>query len=217
MSVGGLFFDEIICDALNKEFIKKYKIDARKNPRAWLRLLDESEKLKKQMSSISTKIPLNIECFMDDKDVSVQMQRSEFEELAEPLFENIRNLLRRLIEKSGLQIEEIHEIELLGGSARIPHIRQIIASFFNREPKTTMNLDEAVARGAGLQCAFISPNIKVKEVNINETNLLNSNLTGEETTTYNVNIEQLISAEVTLFIIIIDTKMIFNLERNAKG
>ena len=68
------------------------------------------------MSSNSTKIPLNIECFMEDKDVQGHMQRSQFEELAEPLFEKIRNLLRRLIEQSGLRVDDIAEVELLGGS-----------------------------------------------------------------------------------------------------
>ena len=75
---------------------------------------------------------------MEDKDVQGHMQRSQFEELAEPLFEKIRNLLRRLIEQSGLRVEDIAEVELLGGSARIPLVKQIIANFFNREPKTTI-------------------------------------------------------------------------------
>lgn len=128
------------------------------------------------MSSNSTKLPLNIECFMEDKDVSGFMQRSQFEELAEPLFEKIRSLLRRLIEQSGLKIEDISEVELIGGSARIPMIKQIVAHFFNNEPKTTMNMDEAVARGAGMQCAIISPSFKVKEFHIRDVNLFDIKL-----------------------------------------
>ena len=59
-------------------FKDKYKFDVATNPRAWLRLLDECEKLKKQMSANSTSIPLNIECLMNDKDVTGKMQRSLF-------------------------------------------------------------------------------------------------------------------------------------------
>lgn len=190
LTVGGLFFDEIIREYFHKEFLEKYKLDAQKNPRAWLRLLDESEKIKKLMSSNSTRIPLNIECFMDDKDVQgfinrynfsnlkkyIKIFRSQFEELSELLFEKIRNLLRRLIEQSGLRIEDISEVELLGGSARIPLVRQIIANFFNREPKTTMNMDEGVARGAGMQCAIISPSFKVKEFHVRDANLFDIKL-----------------------------------------
>jgi len=93
LTVGGLFFDELIREYFHKQFLSQYKLDAQKNPRSWLRLLDESEKLKKQMSANSTAIPLNIECFMDDKDVSGRISRTQFEELAEPLFKKIRNLL----------------------------------------------------------------------------------------------------------------------------
>lgn len=76
--MGGLFFDEVIREHFHQEFLEKYKIDAQKNPRAWLRLLDECEKLKKQMSANNTAIPFSIECFMDDKDVAGKMQRFVF-------------------------------------------------------------------------------------------------------------------------------------------
>lgn len=59
----------------NFVFIRNFKIDATSNKRAWFRLLDECEKIKKQMSTNSTAIPLNIECFMNDVDVTGKMQR----------------------------------------------------------------------------------------------------------------------------------------------
>jgi len=91
--------------------------------------------------------------------------------MAEPLFQKIRLLLRRLVEQSGVRVEDVSEVELIGGSSRIPFVRQLVAHFFNHEPKTTMNQDEAVARGAGMQCAIISPNFKVKEFHVRDTNL----------------------------------------------
>lgn len=60
-----------------EEFKNKYKIDVFGNKRALIRLRDECEKLKKMMSSISNEIPLNIECFMNDKDVSGFTKRWE--------------------------------------------------------------------------------------------------------------------------------------------
>lgn len=57
------------------EFKTKYKLDAKSKIRALLRLYQECEKLKKLMSSNSTDLPLNIECFMNDKDVSGKMNR----------------------------------------------------------------------------------------------------------------------------------------------
>jgi molecular chaperone DnaK (HSP70) len=176
LTVGGLFFDELIREYFHAHFLKTYNLDARKNPKAWLRLLDESEKLKKQMSANKTAIPLAIECFMDDKDVKGAMERSQFEELAEPLFQKIRNMLARLLENANVKKEEIHEVEVIGGSSRIPYIKQIIANFFNREPRTTMNLDEAVARGSGMQCAILSPSFKVKEFHVVDKNLFDIKL-----------------------------------------
>ncbi|VDM85625.1 unnamed protein product, partial [Strongylus vulgaris] len=123
------------------------RIDAKSSPRAWLRLLDECEKVKKQMSANQTPIPINIECFLNDKDVTGKMQRSEFEELGAPLFEKIRQLLLRLLEETGVKKEDIDSVEMVGGSSRIPIIRRIVQEVFGKDPKTTMNQDEAVARG----------------------------------------------------------------------
>jgi molecular chaperone DnaK (HSP70) len=75
LNIGGFHFDQLIREHFNQEFLKQYKINAKSNPRAWLRLLDECEKLKKQMSANTTKIPFGIECFMNDVDVSGRMSR----------------------------------------------------------------------------------------------------------------------------------------------
>ncbi len=69
VQLGGRNFDKQLCDYFMDEFKTKYKIDVRKSPRALFRLMDECEKLKKQMSANTNKLPLNIECFMEDKDV----------------------------------------------------------------------------------------------------------------------------------------------------
>ncbi|CAB3402024.1 unnamed protein product [Caenorhabditis bovis] len=166
---GGLWFDNLIREHFRQEFKSKYGIDAATNPRAWLRLLDECEKTKKQMSANQTPIPINIECFMEDKDVSGKMQRAEFEELAKPIFERIRNVLVTLFDGVEVKPQDIDEIEIIGGSSRIPMIRRIIFDLFQKEPKTTMNQDEAVARGAAMQCAILSPTFRVREFSVKDS------------------------------------------------
>ncbi|TKR68036.1 hypothetical protein L596_024085 [Steinernema carpocapsae] len=186
LSVGGLHFDALIRNYFREMFLEKYKIDASKNPRAWLRLLDESERLKKQMSANSTPIPLNIECFMEDKDVSGNMQRSEFEEMAQPLFAKIRDVLVRLLQETGRKPGEIAEIEIIGGSSRIPMVRKIVKEIFGKDAKTTMNQDESVARGAALQCAILSPTFRVREFAVKDNQPYEIKLTwgnGEGTNT----------------------------------
>ncbi|KIH53698.1 DnaK family protein [Ancylostoma duodenale] len=169
LSVGGIWLDDVLREHFCQMFKKTYGINARDSPRAWLRLLDECEKVKKQMSANQTPIPLNIECFLEDKDVTGKVQRSEFEELAAPLFEKIRQLLLRLLEETGVKKEDVDSVEMVGGSSRIPIIRRIVQDVFGKDPKTTMNQDEAVARGAAMQCAILSPAFRVREFSIKDT------------------------------------------------
>lgn len=91
---------------------------------------------------------------------------AELEDLAEPIFQRFRQLLDNLVKRSGVDIKDISEVEVIGGSSRIPFIKQIVAHYFNREPKTTMNADDVVARGAAMQCAILSPTIKVTDFNV---------------------------------------------------
>ena len=73
--LGGRNFDEALVDYFCEDFKSKYKLNVRENPRALLRLHQECEKLKKLMSANSSDLPLNIECFMNDIDVSGKMNR----------------------------------------------------------------------------------------------------------------------------------------------
>ena len=73
--LGGRDIDMILAEHFSNDFQTRYRIDPRSNPRALLRLSAEVERLKKQMSANSTKLPMNIECFMDDKDVHADMKR----------------------------------------------------------------------------------------------------------------------------------------------
>lgn len=73
--MGGKDFDEALVKHFCEEFGKKYKLDVKTKPRALVRLYQECEKMKKLMSANSSDLPLNIECFMNDIDVSGKMNR----------------------------------------------------------------------------------------------------------------------------------------------
>lgn len=73
--LGGKGFDDILVNHFCEEFGKKYKLDVKSKPRALVRLYQECEKLKKLMSANSSDLPLNIECFMNDIDVSGKLNR----------------------------------------------------------------------------------------------------------------------------------------------
>lgn len=96
-NLGGRDFDELIANHIADEFKKTYKLDVRSNGRAWLRLLQESEKLKKLMSQNTSAVPMNIECFMEDKDVTYSMKRKDMETLAESLLVRVEATLKEIL------------------------------------------------------------------------------------------------------------------------
>ncbi|CAG9861697.1 unnamed protein product [Phyllotreta striolata] len=167
-NLGGRDFDLMIAEQFCKEFQTKYNIDARNNARAFMRLLTEVEKLKKQMSANSTTLPLNIECFMNDKDVSSSMKRSDMEQLCAHLLDRVECCLKQCLNNSGLSLDDIHSVEIVGGASRVPAIKSLIEKVFRKTASTTLNQDEAVARGCALQCAMLSPAVRVREFNVTD-------------------------------------------------
>jgi len=165
-SLGGRDFDNRLKEYFADAFLKKYRIDARTNKRAWIRLGTEIEKIKKQLGTNTTNLPLNIECFMDDKDVSHSINRAEFEKISADLIERVEAPLLQAINESGLKVEEIDFVEVVGGSSRIPALRAILEKVFNKPCSTTLNQDEAVVRGCAIQCAMLSHSVKVRDIEV---------------------------------------------------
>nr|XP_055052842.1 heat shock protein 105 kDa isoform X1 [Misgurnus anguillicaudatus] len=166
--LGGKDFDQRLVEYFCAEFKSKYKLDVKSRVRALLRLTQECEKLKKLMSSNATDIPLNIECFMDDKDVSGKMNRAKFEELCGDLIERVRVPLVAALEQAHVQLQDISAVEIVGGATRIPAVKAQICKFFKRDVSTTLNADEAVAKGCALQCAMMSPAFRVRDFTITD-------------------------------------------------
>ncbi|XP_013782730.1 heat shock 70 kDa protein 4-like [Limulus polyphemus] len=167
-NVGGRDFDNILVRQFAEEFRTKYKVNVMSSRKAIVRLLNESEKLKKQMSANPHELPLNIECFMEDKDVAAKMKREAFEELAADLLARIEATMREVLQAAKLKPSDLNDVGIVGGSTRIPAIKRLIQKVFGREPSTTLNQDEAVARGCALQCAMLSPTFKVREFSITD-------------------------------------------------
>ncbi|XP_055339853.1 heat shock 70 kDa protein 4-like isoform X2 [Paramacrobiotus metropolitanus] len=160
-TLGGRNFDYTLVNHFADAFKKQYKIDVYTNKRALMRLRDECEKLKKMMSSIGNEIPLNIECFMNDKDVHGKMKRDDFEALIADELVRLEEKMRELVDVC--KLDGVDRVEIVGGSVRIPAIKALIKKVFGVEPSTSLNQDEAVSRGCAIQCAILSPTLKVKE------------------------------------------------------
>uniref|UniRef100_A0A7N0UWN3 Uncharacterized protein n=1 Tax=Kalanchoe fedtschenkoi TaxID=63787 RepID=A0A7N0UWN3_KALFE len=167
-SLGGRDFDETLFQHFAAKFKEEYKIDVLKNARACLRLRASCEKLKKVLSA-NPQAPLNIECLMDDKDVRGMITRDEFESISIPILERVKGPLEKALAQAGLTVENVHTVEVVGSGSRVPAVIKIMAEFFGKEPRRTMNASECVAKGAALQCAILSPTFKVRDFQVNES------------------------------------------------
>lgn len=158
---GGRDFDLAITEHFADEFKSKYKIDIRENPKAYNRILTAAEKLKKVLSA-NTTAPFSVESVMNDVDVSSQLTRESLEELVKPLLERVTEPVTRALAQANLTAEEVDFVEIIGGTTRIPTLKQSISEAFGKPLSTTLNQDEAIAKGAAFICAIHSPTLRVR-------------------------------------------------------
>lgn len=167
-NVGGRDIDYALVQHFAEEFKTKYKIDVMANPKAMFRLTSGCDKLKKILSA-NAEAPLSVESIMVDVDASSRMTREEYEELIAPVVERITAPIQRALAESGLTLDQIDAIELIGGCTRIPAVRaKIQAVFEGKTLMTTLNQDEAIARGATFACAMLSPVFRVRDFSIHD-------------------------------------------------
>jgi molecular chaperone DnaK len=161
--LGGDDFDKVIMDWLAEEFRKEENVDLRKDPMALQRLKEASEKAKVELSSSSeSEINLPYITAVDGvpKHLVQKLTRSKFEQLADTLFERCLKPCEQALKYAGLKASQIDEVILVGGSSRIPKVQEIVEKFFGKKPNKSVNPDEAVAIGAGVQGAVLTGEVK---------------------------------------------------------
>ena len=154
MHLGGEDFDNALVDYV----IKKQNIsdEIAKNPEARKKLKVACENTKKILS-IANNTTLRISNFAKDLDINIEIKREEFEQICQHLFKKLEEPMNVALSKAKLSKDDIDEVILIGGSTRIPKIKDLIKKFFNNKIKIndSINPDEAVAFGATLQAEKI--------------------------------------------------------------
>jgi len=161
--LGGDDFDKVIMDFLADEFKKQEAIDLRKDPMALQRLKEAAEKAKVELSSSSeTEINLPYITAVDGvpKHLVLKLTRAKFESLADNLFARCLKPCELALKDAGYSVSQIDEVILVGGSSRIPKVQEIVEKFFGKKPNRSVNPDEVVAIGAGIQGAVLTGDVK---------------------------------------------------------
>lgn len=157
--LGGDDFDERLMNYLADEFKKEHGIDLRKDRMALQRLKDAAEKAKKELSGVmSTNVNLPFITQTEDgpKHLDINITRAKFEQLIEDLIEKTMGPARRALKDSSKKSAQIDKIILVGGSTRIPAVREAIKKLLGKEPSKGVNPDECVAIGAAIQAGVLS-------------------------------------------------------------
>merc|ERR1712212_795557 len=133
----------------------KNKKDITGNKRALRRLRTACEKAKRTLSS-STQASIEIDSLFEGTDLYSSITKARFEELCSDLFKETMKPVEKALADAKLQKNEIHDVVLVGGSTRIPKVKNLLQDLFNgKELCNSVNPDEAVAFGAAIQAAIL--------------------------------------------------------------
>jgi L1 cell adhesion molecule like protein len=154
--LGGEDFDNILVDYCVGEFKKKTKVDLKDNAKALRRLRTACERAKRNLSA-ATQSTIEVDSLADGQDLQVPLTRAKFESLCDSLFQRCLGPLDGLLRDAKMSKEQIHEIVMVGGSSRIPRVRQLLSDYFGgKKLNDSVNPDEAVAYGAAVQAHILT-------------------------------------------------------------
>jgi molecular chaperone DnaK len=161
--LGGDDFDQRIMNWLGDEFKRDENVDLRKDPMALQRLKEAAEKAKIELSSSQeTEINLPYITSIDGvpKHLVKKLSRAKFEQLVDDLVRRTLEPCRKAVEDAGVNVSQIDEVILVGGSTRIPRIQEEVEKFFGKKPSKGVNPDEVVAVGAAIQGGVLTGEVK---------------------------------------------------------
>jgi len=161
--LGGDDFDKKIVDFLAGEFQKMEGIDLRKDKQALQRLTEAAEKAKIELSSV-TQAEINLPFITATQDgpkhLEMTLARAKFEELCADLIDRCRIPVEQALKDAKLSKSDINEVVLVGGSTRIPAVKEVVKRTLDKDPNETVNPDEVVAVGAAIQGGVLAGEVK---------------------------------------------------------
>ncbi|KAL6797721.1 actin-like ATPase domain-containing protein [Trichoderma sp. SZMC 28013] len=159
---AGVHLDQALMEYFAKEFIKKHTVDPRSNARSLAKLRLESEATKKALS-LGTNAQFSVESLADGFDFSATLNRTRYEMVGRKVFEGFNRLVESVVKKAELDVLDIDEVIMCGGTSHTPRIATNFQSIFPESTvilapatsTTAINPSELQARGAALQASLI--------------------------------------------------------------
>ena len=157
--LGGDDFDDRLVSYLVSEFKRTEGVDISKDKMAMQRVREEAEKAKKELSSAATtnvNLPFIVTTKSGAKHMDITVTRVKFEELTADLVDRTAGPVMTALSDAGINKSELNKVLLVGGSTRIPAVREKVRMLTGLEPSKNMNPDECVALGASIQGGKLS-------------------------------------------------------------
>lgn len=163
-TLGGLEMQIRLRDYLAREFdaLKKTSKSVFDSPRAMAKLFKESGRVKTVLSANADHFA-QIEGLIDDIDFRLQVTREKLEEICADLFERVANPVKIALDTSGLTMDIVSHVVLVGAGTRMPKVQEVLSQYVKTELSKKVNADEAAALGAAYKAADLSKGFKVKK------------------------------------------------------
>ncbi|XP_073058165.1 heat shock 70 kDa protein 17-like [Primulina eburnea] len=161
--LGGQHMELRLVEYLADEFSKQLGngVDVRNSPKAMAKLKKQVKRTKEILSA-NLMAPVSVESLYDDMDFRSTITREKFEELCEDIWEKALVPVKKVLDYSGLKVDDLYAVELIGGATRVPKLQAILQEFLGRkELSKHLDADEAIVLGASLLAANLSDGIKL--------------------------------------------------------
>ncbi|BFG38605.1 hypothetical protein CerSpe_248790 [Prunus speciosa] len=156
--LGGEDLDNRMVNYCIEEFQRKHKVGIGGNVKALRKAKIECEKAKKVLS-FSFEAVIEIDSWFNGEDFHTTFTRDMFEKLNMDIFNKCMEPVKKCLEDAKIDISDVDDVVLVGGSSRIPKVQELLQEVFKgKELCKSINPDEAVAYGAAVQAAVLSGN-----------------------------------------------------------
>lgn len=153
MRLGGHDWDQKLIDHVSGKFLALHGFDPRQDNGALGRLLRDCKAAKE---TLSVRSKTNIDCNHGSNSLKLEVSRDNFQEMTIELLDRTDFTIRQTLKAANLKWSDVDRVLLVGGSTRMPAVREMLKSLAGKEPDTTLSPDEAVAHGAAIRSAMLS-------------------------------------------------------------